>query len=189
MIPPRMFEQLLVSIAKQFDKHNIPYIIIGGQAVLLYGEPRLTKDIDITIGLNIDRVDEIAKIMQEISLKPLPEDLHQFVKQTMVLPLIETESGIRVDVIFSFSQFEHDALKRANVITINNTEVRYASLEDLIIFKLFSGRPRDIEDVRKILVKNKNADIKYIKKQLKILSFEKKDLMKDFERILRESHI
>jgi len=61
-----MFEQLLVSIAKQFDKHNIPYIIIDGQAVLLYGEPRLTKDIDITIGLNIDRVDEIVKISEGI---------------------------------------------------------------------------------------------------------------------------
>lgn len=76
-MPLHMFEKLLVSIAKQFDKHNIPYIIIGGQAVLLYGEPRLTKDIDITIGLNIDMVDKIVKIMQDISLKPLPEDLHQ----------------------------------------------------------------------------------------------------------------
>jgi len=25
-------------------------MVIGGQAVLLYGEPRLTKDIDITLG-------------------------------------------------------------------------------------------------------------------------------------------
>ena len=183
-MPLHMFEKLLVSIAKQFDKHNIPYIIIGGQAVLLYGEPRLTKDIDITIGLNIDMVEKIVKIMQDISLKPLPKDIHQFVKQTMVLPLIETESGIRVDLIFSFSQFEQDALKRANVITINNTGVRYASLEDMIIFKVFSGRPRDIEDARKILVKNKNADIKYIREQLKILSFEEKDLLKDFNRIL-----
>ena len=179
-----MFEKLLVSIAKQFDKNNIPYIIIGGQAVLLYGEPRLTKDIDITIGLNIDMVDKIVKIMQEISLKPLPKDIHQFVKQTMVLPLIEPGSGTRVDVIFSFSQFEQEALKRANVVTIKNTGVRYASLEDMIIFKVFSGRPRDIEDARKILVKNKNADIKFIKEQLKILSFEEKDLLEDFNQIL-----
>jgi len=183
-MPLHMFEKLLVSIAKQFENYDIPYIIIGGQAVLLYGEPRLTKDIDITIGLNIDMVDKIVKIMQEISLKPLPKDLNQFVKQTMVLPLIETESGTRVDLIFSFSQFEQDALKRANIITINNTGVRYASLEDMIIFKVFSGRPRDIEDARKILVKNQNADIKYIKEQLKILSLEERDLMQDFNRIL-----
>jgi hypothetical protein len=52
-----MFKELLVSIARKFKENNIPYIIIGGQAVLLYGEPRITKDIDITIGMNIDKVD------------------------------------------------------------------------------------------------------------------------------------
>jgi hypothetical protein len=43
-----VFKKLIVSIAAAFKKNNIPYIILGGQAVLLYGEPRLTKDIDIT---------------------------------------------------------------------------------------------------------------------------------------------
>lgn len=28
-------------------------MIIGGQAVMVYGEPRLTKDIDITLGVDI----------------------------------------------------------------------------------------------------------------------------------------
>ena len=40
-----------------------------------------------------------------------------------------------------------------------------------------------MEDARKILVKNKNADIKYIKEQLKILSFDEKDLLGDFNQI------
>jgi len=29
-------------------------MVIGGQAVFLYGEPRMTKDIDITLGMGID---------------------------------------------------------------------------------------------------------------------------------------
>jgi predicted nucleotidyltransferase len=179
-----MFKKLLTTIARQFEQYDIPYIIVGGQAVLLYGEPRLTKDIDITIGLNIDSVDKIVKIMEDISLKPIPNDFHQFVKQTMVLPMLEQGSGIRVDVIFSFSQFEQDAVKRANIVEIDNTRLCYTSLEDLIIFKIFSGRPRDIEDARKILIKNRNANIQYIKKQLGTLSFEEKDLLKEFNLLL-----
>jgi predicted nucleotidyltransferase len=178
-----MLKKLLLSISRQFKKNKIPYIVIGGQAVLQYGEPRLTKDIDITIGLNIDMLDKIVEIMKDISLTPLPKDLHRFVKQTMVLPLIDHGSGIRVDVIFSFSPFEREAIKRANVVNIDNTEVHFVSLEDLIIFKIFSGRPRDIEDVRTILIKNKNADIKYIKEQLQLLSSEEKDLLRDFNRV------
>jgi hypothetical protein len=45
-----MFEQLLEAIARGLERLSIPYMLIGGQAVLLYGEPRLTCDIDITLG-------------------------------------------------------------------------------------------------------------------------------------------
>jgi hypothetical protein len=41
-----MFEELLIRIAKALDNNYIPYMIVGGQAVLLYGEPRLTKDME-----------------------------------------------------------------------------------------------------------------------------------------------
>ena len=38
-----MFKELLVRIAKALKAVDIPYVIIGGQAVLLYGTPRMTK--------------------------------------------------------------------------------------------------------------------------------------------------
>ncbi len=46
-----MFEELLKKIGLALDENAIPYMVIGGQAVLLYGEPRLTRDIDITLGV------------------------------------------------------------------------------------------------------------------------------------------
>ncbi|MCP5102369.1 MAG: nucleotidyltransferase family protein [bacterium] len=180
-----MFKKLIVAIAKAFSHSNIPYIILGGQAVLLYGEPRLTKDIDITIGLNIDAVDKIAAILKKIGVVPIPGDFQQFVKRTMVLPLINKESGIRVDIIFSFSEFERSAIKRANIVKIDDTDVHYVSLEDLIVFKVFSGRPRDREDVRLILIKNKKMDLSYVRKKLKELSFEDNDFLKTFNEIFK----
>ena len=53
-----MFEEILSNIGSSLKKHNIPYMIIGGQAVLLYGEPRLTRDIDITLGVNANYQEE-----------------------------------------------------------------------------------------------------------------------------------
>lgn len=180
-----MFKKLIVAIANAFRENGIPYIILGGQAVLLYGEPRLTKDIDITIGLNIDAIDKIVNILKKVVLEPIPKEFHQFVKNTMVLPFINKESGIRVDIIFSFSDFEKLAIKRANVVKIENTDVNYVSLEDLIIFKVFAGRERDIEDVRLILTRNKEMDLKYTRKKLKELSFEGNDFLKTFDRIFK----
>lgn len=55
--------------------------------------------------------------------------------------------------------------------------------EDIIIHKIFAGRPRDIEDVRSILIKNPNIDIPYIKKWLK--EFEKATPEKNLLKILK----
>ena len=37
----------------------VAYMIIGGQAVLFYGEPRLTRDIDITLDATLEQLDDI----------------------------------------------------------------------------------------------------------------------------------
>lgn len=38
-----MFQTLLEHIARGLDSLGFPYMLIGGQAVLLYGEPREAK--------------------------------------------------------------------------------------------------------------------------------------------------
>jgi len=164
-------KKLIEKIAKEFEKHKIDYMIIGGQAVLIYGEPRLTKDIDITIGANIDKYWDILNIVQNLNLKILPKEPYKFVKDTMVLPLLDEKTGFRIDLIFSSTEYKKEALKRVNKIKIGDTYVNYVSVEDLIIYKIISGRERDLEDRKTILIKNKKIDEKYILKWLK--EFEK----------------
>lgn len=47
---------LLKNLAKALNRRKIDYMVTGGQAVLIYGEPRLTRDIDITLGMGIEGV-------------------------------------------------------------------------------------------------------------------------------------
>jgi predicted nucleotidyltransferase len=157
-----MFEKILARLGSTLDESNLPYMIIGGQAVLLYGEPRLTRDIDITLGVGIDHLDALLQMIKKIPLKALPEDAVAFVKQTMVLPAVDESTGIRVDFIFSFTSYESQAINRANHIKILGQDVSFARVEDLIIHKIFAGRPRDMEDVRIILLKNQESDTRYI---------------------------
>ena len=183
-----MFEEILARIGANLSKSNLPYMIIGGQAVLLYGEPRLTRDVDVTLGVNIDRLHDLLTVVKELSLNPIPNDVESFVKQTMVLPTLDEPTGVRVDFIFSSTPYETDAIKRARKITIMDQEVCFASPEDLIIHKIFAGRPRDLEDVWSVILKNPGIDTQYIKNWLKEFdaSFEKKDFLKTFEGILNE---
>jgi len=54
-----MFERILELIALELANRSIPYLIVGGQAVLVHGEPRLTRDIDVTLGVDVDRLDDL----------------------------------------------------------------------------------------------------------------------------------
>lgn len=157
-----MFDRILARLGATLDESNLPYMIIGGQAVLLYGEPRLTRDIDITLGVGIDHLDALLQVISQIPLTALPENVAAFVKQTMVLPAIDESTGIRVDFIFSFTPYESQAITRANRIKILGQDVSFARVEDLIIHKIFAGRPRDMEDVRIMLLKNQEIDARYI---------------------------
>jgi hypothetical protein len=152
-----MFSQLLEQIALGLDERHVPYMIIGGQAVLIYGEPRLTRDIDVTLGVGPDRLAEILAFARSCSWRVLVENPEEFVQRTMVLPLEDSRSSIRIDLIFSFSPYEQQALERVHKIGIGKASVRFAAPEDVVVHKVIAGRPRDLEDVRNIL--NKRADI------------------------------
>jgi predicted nucleotidyltransferase len=105
-------------------------------------------------------------IIDSLGLKCLTNDVENFVKETMVLPAAEDKSGIRVDFIFSFSPYERQAIERAKSVPLGRAMIRFASLEDLVIHKIFAGRPRDIEDIENILLKNPDYDLGYIEKWL-----------------------
>lgn len=167
-----MIENLIKKIALYLDKDAIPYMIIGGQAVLLYGTPRLTRDIDITLGIDTDKFGLIEKVCNKIDLKILPKDPEPFARETKVLPTEETRLKIRVDFIFSFTLYERQAIKRAKKIMLASYPVKFASPEDVIIHKMFAGRAIDEEDVKNILIKQESRlDFKYIKRWL--LEFNK----------------
>ena len=142
--------------------------MIGGQAVLLYGEPRLTKDIDITLGVGVEEHKKLLEFVEQLKLKTLTDDPKKFVEEYMVLPVIDENSGIKIDFIFSFTPYEKEAISRAKKIKLENVEVNFASLEDIIIHKVFAGRARDLEDVRVLILKNEKFDKEYILKWLLI---------------------
>jgi len=157
-----MFEELIARIASGLDAAGITYMIIGGQAVLLYGTPRMTRDIDVTLGVAIDRLEDVVAVVRTAGLKILVEDYQSFAGRTWVLPTKDEDSGIRVDLIFSVTPYEREAIERAVAVVLRGTIVKFASLEDVIIHKVFAGRPRDLEDVRSIILKNPIFDSQYI---------------------------
>ena len=173
-----MFEKTLKKLAASLTKAKVPYMVIGGQAVLVYGEPRFTRDIDVTLGIGTEDINEILAVCKKARLIPIEKDIKSFVSETMVLPAKDSATGIRVDFIFSFTPYEAKAIKRARKLKFGRQPVNFASPEDVIIHKIFSGRPRDLEDVHGILLRGRRLDKNYIVRWLK--EFDQTFLGKNF---------
>ncbi len=178
-----MFKQLLERLAFALDAAAFPYMIIGGQAVLLYGEPRLTRDVDLTLGADLDRLGDLVTLAASLGLRPLvnPEE---FTRRTLVLPCEDPATRVRVDFILSFSPYERQAIERARAVAMGQAQVRFAAPEDLIVHKLIAGRPRDLEDVRGVLLKTPDVDLAYVRRWLR--EFEEalgRPLLERFEQL------
>ncbi len=162
-----MIDKLIKKVAVGLDQEEIPYMIIGGQAVLLYGTPRYTRDIDITLGIDVDKYPLVAKVCKKCGFKILSDQPEKFAHETNVVPAEDVKSHIRLDFIFSFTPYERQAVARTRTVRMAGYPVRFAACEDVIIHKLFAGRAVDQEDVRNIVLKNRNKiDVRYIKKWL-----------------------
>ena len=182
-----MYQTLLAKLGQALDSEGIPYMVIGGQAVLLHGEPRLTRDIDITLGVDATELNKVRDTITGIGLLPAVADVEAFVRATNVLPMSDPASGVRVDLIFSFTPYESQAIRRAVGVVLDKVTVRFASAEDLIIHKLVAGRARDIEDVVGLIARHPSLDEAYLTRWL--ASFRNvvhRDLAEEFRDLKRQ---
>ena len=43
-----------IELCKSFNAHHVEYLLVGGQAVIAHGYPRLTKDMDLWVRPEVD---------------------------------------------------------------------------------------------------------------------------------------
>ena len=131
----------LKSIASFLSEAGIPYMVTGGQAVLQYGIPRFTKDIDVLISLTAWELRKVLKYV-EASFRVLHSDWEKFLQNMKVLHMEHLETGISVDFIFinSIIGFDRDAFEKANYITVEGMPINYIVPEDLIVRKIIRGK-------------------------------------------------
>jgi hypothetical protein len=139
-----------LSLVKEvMDRNGVPYMVIGGLAAVVWGEPRTTRDVDVTVDVGGIGVEGFVRVASECGV-PRPEQPVAFAERTRVLP-IRTSGGVPVDFVLAVLPFEMDAIRRARSVTVEGVAVPFCAPDDLVIHKIVSERPRDLEDVVGIL--------------------------------------
>jgi hypothetical protein len=128
-----------------FNANRVRYLVIGGYAVIQYGEPRFTKDLDLWISTDSANASAVYQALKQFGapLAGLTEaDFSEegYFYQMGVPP-------VRVDILMGIpgGDFEK-AWQARNEVNFEELVVSFISKKDLIATKRASGRPQDFLD-------------------------------------------
>ena len=136
------------------------YCIIGGLAVLRWGEVRTTLDADLTLFTGFG--DEDPYVDALLSRFPARiSNARDFALQQRVL-LIHATNGTAIDVSFGGFSFEETMIKRASLFEFEpGMSLPTCSAEDLFVMKVFAARAKDLHDAETLAIRQR-LDAKYI---------------------------
>ena len=140
-----LLEKLLALLAE----HEIPYCVIGGQAVNAYVEPLVSLDLDIVIAFRqLDRAVELLN--QHFVLERFPHSLN--------LSLSGSDLRVQIQTDERYASF----VERASQREVLGLEMPVADLRDILHGKVWavqdpqrrgSKRQKDLADIARILEK------------------------------------
>ncbi len=126
------------------------FCVIGGLAVQRWGEPRLTRDADLTLLTGFGDEERFADALLGRFQGRRP-DARAFALLNRVL-LLRASNG--ADVSFGALAFEVSMLRRATPFAFHaGLVLPTCSAEDLFVMKAFAGRPQDWLDAQGIVVR------------------------------------
>ena len=169
-----------------FERRQWRFCFIGGLALLRWGEPRFTRDVDATLLCGFGDEGQFTAPILASGYSGRISDADGFARRNRVL-LVESPAGVPMDIALGAIDFEEQMIQRSSFFEFSpECSLRTCSAEDLLILKLFAYRPRDVLDAETIAVRQRGAlDWPYVEKYLGPLAAvkEKREIMETLDQL------
>ena len=136
----------LLQLLNEFE---VEYLIVGGFAVMKYGEPRYTKDLDVWVHNSAQNSLRVVEALKKFGA-PLEHD--GITAETFTEKQVVYQIGIapvRIDILTEITGVEFpDAWRKRVASTFFGVPVHFISLDDLVANKQALGRGSDLKDLK-----------------------------------------
>jgi len=132
---------------KFLNDHKVRYLLVGGWAVGIYGNPGATEEIDFFIATDDENIENLLIALNEFGTPKVDKSVFQIKGNVFRIG----RSPIQIDIINEASGiFFEDCYKRRNLIKADEIVISVISREDLIENKRAAGRHRDLADIENV---------------------------------------
>jgi hypothetical protein len=128
------------------------WYVFGAQAVVAYGRPRMTADVDVTVLLGDDSPLDLVRILRQSGFDTRFALDAEFLSAARLVPMVHLATGMPVDVVVSQPGLQEEFSHRSRRIDIGGAKVPLIGVEDLVAMKILAGRRKDLDDVRGVLL-------------------------------------
>jgi hypothetical protein len=136
-------------LLRDFDAAGVRYLIVDGYAVMVYTEPRYTKDLDLWV----DPVAANAKAVLR-ALATFGAPTGDLTVSDLTEPEVFFQIGmdpVRVDILTSVEGLDFStAWNRKAMVDFGGVSAPVLCREDLVHAKVASGRAQDKRDARRL---------------------------------------
>jgi hypothetical protein len=139
-------------IVRVLNEHRVEYILIGGLAAVLYGEPHVTTDVDIVpqesranlerLSETLDAINARIRIAGDDAGVPFSHDAASL-GQVRIWNLTTDLGNLDVTFLPSGTRGYDDLVREVNRVRLGDTDAPVASLADVIRSKEAADRPKD----------------------------------------------
>lgn len=175
-----MNEQLrvLITAAQRLTACDIPYMVTGSMALVVYATPRLTRDIDIVINPTEGSLAELLRaysgegyLSEEAALEALDS--------RGMFNIIDDATLLKLDfIVHKGDAYTEQQFARCRSLDLDGIRVDFISPEDLILAKLLWSRDmrseRQEADVRTLLSEAVPLDTEYLERTARALGLAAK---------------
>ena len=144
-----VFDEEILNFWKALQENNVEYILVGGYAINLHGYQRFTGDLDIWIKDYLENRKKLRKAFKVCEMGDFPMlEYMQFIPGWTDFHL---NNGMRLDILIDMKGLEgytfDECLQMASVADIENVNIPFLHINQLIENKKKVNRPKDQVDV------------------------------------------
>jgi len=137
----------------------------GGLAVIVWGQPRVTQDLDLLLEIDAGQIDSFFATARSDGYR-VEDDARELLEGGFVRLLPpEGTPPVALDILRADTPLHLEALTRSRSFVLGDDTVPVLAPEDLILLKLIAFRPKDTFDLETVITASRDTlDTVYLRR-------------------------